>query len=256
MVYTASIEEKDGIPLFVISDEEGNRVDEASSSSRVWKNVIAMINEKRTAGNKVAPVVSGPKYYGLTIPAIATLIEKYSDKKIRCIGYLGLAAARKSQTTSEMNLYSYNKRPKKQAKKIQSGKPIFAVDEKVEAWFSLSGHWFPGKVAEVYDNGKYTVVYDDDEIEFNVDESLIRCPQFIAPSFLQEKRRPESFCKQGDQVVVYHSDGPLDFSIGTVSQVCTLDDLASYQIEYKCGQVGYELDSEMIMKAIPYDVHQ
>jgi hypothetical protein len=52
--------------------------------------------------------------------------------------------------------------------------PIFTVGDEIEARWMRGSHYYPGKITDVNSDGTYTIQYDDDEIENNVPEDLIK----------------------------------------------------------------------------------
>lgn len=243
--YFALVENNAGKPRYVITLLNGKRIAAANSPSRVWMDLIELINKKRKREGfpLTGSRTSGQQQYGFTIVQIAELIFKYCDMKNRCTAYVGLSSARRNSSGKRLVTFS-NPRPEKP--KLPEF-PKYNVHQVIEARFEKNQYWYPAYVEKVFGRDKYRVVYDDGEAEDNVHAKYIRKRKYIEPPILLQLALPSSLFEVGRAVEANWKMGPYWYK-GKVKAIYEKDMKVCYDIDYDDGDTEYGLRAKLVRR--------
>ena len=63
----------------------------------------------------------------------------------------------------------------------------FSADQQVEVNYRGKGRWYGGIISRVSEEGKYDIAFNDGEVDYGINEELIRTPKEV-PKFQVETK--------------------------------------------------------------------
>jgi len=140
-------------------------------------------------------------------------------------------------TTTPSVTFDKPKTPLKSKSKKTSSGSKFAIGDKIESRYGGKSKYYGGTIAQVKEDEKYEVVYDDGDKEVNVDESLIR--EVVTKA---KKQTGSSKFTVGDEIEARYG-GKSNYYGGTIAEV---KDDGKYEIVYADGDKETSVDESLI----------